>query len=182
MQAPPSDAGWVEAAGALMNDQCWCWGQDVLYPRGNLLLRYGLERIALPTPGGRTAGYTCSINDGGGVWLRGSGVLYSRGPGAGILLGRYDLRPRVTTPDALPLETWIENGFAGFPFAAASERGVEVARLLVPEACAWIADYEHWIVETVGVEHREACLQRWPNRQTPADEFEMRWRALGLAF
>ena len=182
MQAPPSDAGWLEAAEALMNDQCWCWGQDVLYPRDNLLIRYGLERIGLPGPNGRTAGYTCSINDDGGVWLRGSGVLYSPGSGAGILLGRFDMRPRVTTPDLPPLETWLADGFGPFPLAAASERGVETARLLVPEVCAWIADYEHWIVETVGVEHREQCLQRWPKRQTPAEEFAQRWSALGRGF
>ncbi|MDE2933479.1 MAG: hypothetical protein OXS47_06370 [Chloroflexota bacterium] len=182
LQAPPNEAGWVEAAQSLMNDQCWCWGQDVLYPRGNLLIGYGLERIAQQGPNGRTAGYTCSINDHGGVWLRGSGVLYSPGSGAGILLGRFDMRPRVTTPDAPPLETWIAGGFTPFPFAAASERGSEAARLLVPEVCAWIADYEHWIMETVGVDHREHCLQRWPKRQTPAGEFERRWRALGRGY
>lgn len=165
-----------------MDDQCWCWGQDVLYPRGNLLIRYGLERIALPGPGGRTPGYAGSISDDGGVWLRGAGVLYSRRSGEGILLGRFDMRPRVAPLDALPLETWLKSGFAAFPFAAASERGIEMARLLVPEVCAWIAAYEHWIVETVGVEHREQCLQRWPKRQTPAGEFALRWRALGRGF
>ncbi len=182
MQAPPIDAGWVEAAGALMNDQCWCWGQDVLYPRGNLLIRYGLERTGVPGPGGRTAGYTRSIDDGGIVCLRGSGVLYAPGSGAGIVLGRFDVRPRLATGDDPPVERWIEKGFAAFPFAVASERGIETARRLVPELCAWIADYEHWIAETAGVEHREACLQRWPKRSTPAGEFAQRWSALGLAF
>lgn len=182
LQAPPSDGAWLEAAQSLMNDECWCWGQDVLYPDGNLLIRYGLERIAQAGPGGRTAGYTCSINDGGGVWLRGSGVLYCRDSSAGILLGRFDMRPRVTDGDAPPIESWLEAGGDAFPLAAASERGREAACLLVPEACAWIADYEHWIVETVGVEHREQCLQRWPKRETPAGEFALRWRALGRGF
>ena len=50
-----------------MHDQCWGWGQDVLYAAGNLLIRYGLERIAALGPDGRTAGYTCSINGGGGI-------------------------------------------------------------------------------------------------------------------
>ena len=182
MQAPPSDPGWAEAAGALMNDQCWCWGQDVLYPRGNLLIRYGLERVAGQGPRGRSGVYTRSINDRGGVWLRGAGVFYSRGSGAGVFLGRYDVRPRVIACDAPPLEKWSEQGLGAFPFAGESEQGIEMARRLVPELCAWIADYERWIAETVGVEHREGCLQRWPKRQTPAGEFEMRWRALGLAF
>ena len=181
MQAPSIDAGWVEAAGALMNDQCWCWGQDVLYARGNLLIRYGLERIAAPGPGGRTAGYTRSIDDGGSVCLRGSGVLYSSG-GAGILLGRFDVLPRLATGDAPPLDRWIEKGLEAFPLAAASEEGIAAACLLVPELCAWIADYEIWIAETVGVEHRERCLERWPKRTTPAGEFTQHWSALGRAF
>lgn len=182
MQAASIDPGWVEAAQALMSDQCWCWGQDVLYPRGNLLIRYGLERIAVPGPGGRTAGYTRSIDDGGGVWLRGSGVLYSRGSGGGILLGRFDTSPRLATGDDPPLERWIEKGLSAFPLAAASGEGMAAARRLVPEACSWIADYELWIAETVGVEHRERCLERWPKRATPAGEFTQRWRALGRGF
>ncbi len=181
-QAPPSDAGWAEAAAPLMNDQCWCWGQDVLYPRGNLLIRYGLERIEGRGPGGRSVGYTCSINNRGGVWLRGAGVFYSRGSGAGVFLGRYDVRPRVIAGDDPPLEQWSEQGLGAFPFAVASDEGFEAACLLVPEVCAWIADYEHWITETVGVEHREQCLQRWPKRETPAGEFAQRWRALGRGF
>ena len=181
-QAPPSDAGWVEAAGPLMNDQCWCWGQDVVYPRGNLLVRYGLERVAGRGQGGRSAVYTGSINDRGGVWLRGAGVFYSRGSGAGVVLGRYDVRPRVITCDAPPLEKWSEQGLGVFPLAVASDEGIEAACLLVPEVCDWIADYELWIAETVGIEHREQCLQRWPKRETPAGEFAQRWRALGHAF
>jgi len=181
LQALSVDAGWVEAAEALMNDQCWCWGQDVLYPRGNLLIRYGLERIATPGPGGKTAGYTRSIDDGGSVSLRGSGVLYSRG-GAGIVLGRFDVLPRLATGDAPPLDRWIEKGLSAFPLAAASGEGMAAACRLVPELCAWIAAYELWIAETVGLEHREACLQRWPKRTTPAGEFAQRWSALGRAF
>ena len=172
----------MEAAGPLMNDQCWCWGQDVLYARGNLLVRYGLERVAGRGAGGRSAVYAGSINDRGGVWLRGAGVFYSRGSGAGIFLGRYDVRPRVIACDAPPLEKWSEQGLGAFPLAVESEQGIEEAGLLVPEVCAWIADYELWIAETAGVEHREQCLQRWPKRATPAGEFAQRWRALGHAF
>lgn len=182
LQAPPGDARWTETAGALMNDQCWCWGQDVIYPGGNLLVRYGLERIAGQGPGGRSVGYTRPINGRGGIWLRGAGVFYSRGSGAGIVLGRYDVRPRVIACDTAPLEQWSEQGLGAFPLAEASEQGIEAASLLVPEACAWIGDYERWIVETVGVEHREQCLDRWPKRQTPPGEFALRWHALGRSF
>ncbi|MXZ62072.1 MAG: hypothetical protein F4Y98_00270 [Chloroflexi bacterium] len=179
---PPSDDRWIETAEALMHDECWCWGQDVLYPDGNLLIRYGLERTAALGADGRTAGYTGSINDRGGVWLRGAGVFYSSGSGSGIFLGRYDMRPRVITRDAPPLDTWIERGLDAFPLATASEQGIATACLLVPEACAWIAAYEHWITEAVGVEHREECLERWARGETPAGEFAQRWDALGRGF
>ena len=182
LQAPTSYAGWLEAAEVLMHDQCWCWGQDVLYPPGNLLIRYGLERLPAQGPDGRTAGYTCSINDGGGIWLRGAVLFYSRGCGSGIFLGRYDMRPRMITYDAPPLDTWIQKGLDVFPLAVASERGTEAACLLVPEACAWIANYERWITETVGVAHREQCLERWRQRETPAGEFAQRWSALGRGY
>ena len=97
----------MEAAGPLMNDQCWCWGQDVLYARGNLLVRYGLERVAGRGAGGRSAVYTGSINDRGGVWLRGAGVFYSRGSGAGIFLGPVRRAPAsdpVRRPSARKME------------------------------------------------------------------------------
>ena len=180
--APPSDAGWLEAAETLMHDQCWCWGQDVLYAPGNLLIRYGLERIPSRGPDGRTVGYTCSINDRGGIWLRGAGVFYSQGCGSGIFLGRYDMRPRMIACDTPPLDTWIQKGLDAFPLAVASEQGIATACLLVPEACAWIAAYERWITDAVGVEHREQCLERWQQRETPAGEFAARWHALGRGF
>ena len=165
-----------------MHDQAWCWGQDVRYPCGNLLIRYGLERLARLGPDGRTAGYTCSINDHGGVWLRGSGMFYSRGGGAGIFLGRYDMRPRMITCDAPPLDTWMMEGLDAFPLAEASQRGIAEACLLVPEACAWIAAYERWITEAFGIAHREQCLRGWGQRETPAGEFAQRWSALGRGF
>lgn len=181
-QESPSDQDWLKTAQALMNDQCWCWGQDVLYPRGNLLIRYGLERIPGQGADGRTVGYTASLDDRGGVWLRGSGMFYSGGSGAGVFLGRFDMRPRMVACDTPPIEQWTKQGLTAFPLAETSEEGSAAACLLVPEACAWIAAYELWIEEAVGVAHREDCLDRWKRRQTPADEFARRWRALGLEF
>lgn len=182
LQAPPSDSDWLEAAEALMNDQCWCWGQDVLSPAGNLLIRYGLERLDARGPDGRTAGYTRSINDRGGVWLRGAGVFYSSGCGTGIFLGRYDMRPRMIACDAPPLDAWMDQGLDAFPLAVASGGGMAEACILVREACAWIAAYERWITDAVGVAHRERCLQRWRQRETPAGEFAQRWSALGRGY
>ncbi|HVF09872.1 MAG TPA: hypothetical protein VNA16_03670 [Abditibacteriaceae bacterium] len=42
-------SGRARALGKrLLAQQCWCWGQDVRYVEGNLLLRYGFERRRAP--------------------------------------------------------------------------------------------------------------------------------------
>ncbi|MXW35917.1 MAG: hypothetical protein F4Z60_10595, partial [Chloroflexi bacterium] len=61
-------------------------------------------------------------------------MFYSSGCGAGIFLGRYDMRPRMIACDAPPLDTWLRQGLDAFPLAVMSERGTEAACRLVPEA------------------------------------------------
>ncbi len=181
------DPVWLQRAESLMNDQCWCWGRDVRYARGNLLVRYGLRRLPDRGPDGHTIGYRGQLPDGSGVWLRGAGMLFeppslrldSASPGPGVLFGRFDMRPRVVAPSSDILERWIWEGVDAFPLArlSAPSRALEMAE----RALRWIADYEDWITANADPRHRARCLAAWPQRANPPFEFPQRWRDLAGA-
>ncbi len=169
-------------AADLLNQQMWCWGQDIEFPGGNLLVRRGLQRIE-SEPGSRVASiYRQDVTSTARIVLRGFGVFYGDDRWGGLFLRRYGFSPQLTPAPDLPRPAWtvddlpqlIEPGDSDF---ARSQR-------LLLELMEWIRRYEVWIVETIGVEYRRSSLAPWISKEhvvTRAEEMASAWRLLGMA-
>lgn len=136
---------------ALLHQQCWLWGQDIKRGEGNLLLRRGFTRLRPPEGTHGSSQYSLSLEDGTQIRLWGFGLFF--GGEAGIFVNRFDFTPR----KARLAQCWqgIEE-MTDLPRACLDDS--------LPTALRWIGGYEAWVLASLGVAHRRACLASWPER------------------
>lgn len=164
----------------LLNQQCWCWGQDVLRKQGNWLLHLGFERLAAESDLKEHGSiYQRQIAGGGTVLLRGFGVLLGHRDRGGVFLPRFDPAPVYSSewpPTPLPwriasLSQWAE------PAA----EGREQCEALLVELLSWISNYEQQVNEQLGAAYREQTLRKWDGGLTaviPGRQYAAEWRSL----
>ena len=164
----------------LLNQQCWCWGQDVLRKQGNWLLHLGFERIAAESDLKEHGSiYQRQIAGGYTVLLRGFGVLLGRGDQGGVFLPRFDPAPVYCAqwpPTTLP---WRIASLSHWTEPAAERR--EPCEALLFELLHWICHYEHQVHEQLGVAYRNQTLQKWDGGLTaviPGREYATAWQSL----
>ena len=156
----------------LLNQQCWCWGCDIRHSAGNLLLDYGCERVRPPERRQGSSVYTWR-DSSTTVVLWGWGLWYSRGGPQQLYLARYDVRPQLMELLQPPSTVWAMDDLpeARLP----QEHEQQQAGALLCGACRWIVAYERWIHQTVGIDYRAECLQRWNKRSMGAIELCEHW-------
>ena len=194
-RVPPKS---IREGKLLLDQQCWCWGQDIRHPEGNLLLKHGfvrerhesdkalsryriavslpplVPRAPLPIMGeGKTNPLTPSLPLSGGEGAGGrEGILWAFGLFYdGLWLLRQDFKIRLATSE-LPPDIWTVRD-APIHYPATEEEG-ERLREKLRAACLWIAEYEDktpraWRAET---------LRCWDKKSIPAGEQARRWRNL----
>lgn len=87
----------LNQAIALLSQQCWCWGRDILRPQGNWLLETGFERFRPPEKyRDRGSVYQMLLPDDRLIILRGFGVLFGQIEFGGVYLPRFEFTPRYT--------------------------------------------------------------------------------------
>lgn len=162
-------------ATSLFDQQLWCWGRDIERPEGNVLLDLGMSRYRSPEPGCSTL-YKAVLAGDAEVWLWGFGLLY-RDPGVGcVFLRRYGFDPLLV---ARPLEHPVHRPEDIVPLVRPTGPGWTAAERLVQDAAHWIAGYEHWIAENLGIEYRRSVLNaRDKPPIVPADEMAASWERL----
>ncbi len=138
----------VRRGRALLNQQCWLWGRDVLCSRGNLLCAFGFTRLRAPQGVPASSQYTLERPDGVRVRLWGFGLYF--GGLEGIYLNRFAFTPKRA------------------PFRPDWQSREEMEALppcrdllLLTRAAAWVAEYERWILREAGSPHREEALRSW---------------------
>lgn len=174
-------------AAKLLDQQFWCWGQDIVRPRTNALRDFGFVRHAPSRKRPREIGHYVLaqftsptinpvLNRKIGLW--GSGLFYGESRHAAIYIRRYTF-----APVAMELLCPIENidGPDDFPHPHIVENLPNVLDLL-ENLCQWIAHYEDWVQTHVGVEHREYCLSKWKKRVSTASEIVPAWWQLASVF
>ncbi len=97
--------------GRLMEQQVWCWGRDVEYPDGNLLMQYGFERHRDSDTADRSTCYRLDHDDLH-ICLWGFGMFFGSRELGGLYLDRFDFCPtwapveslssQIHWPDELP--------------------------------------------------------------------------------
>lgn len=152
---------------ALLNQQCWLWGQDCRREEGNLLLAHGFERMRAADGSSASSQYTLLLCEGRYVRLWGFGMFYG-GDSEGIYLNRFEFLPRVVRVEG---DRWHGVG---------ELRGVGVAgdTMLLQEAVRWMAGYERWVVGEYGVGYRRACLSGWKKRHVAPELLAAAWEGL----
>jgi hypothetical protein len=140
---------------SLMDQQLWCWGQDIEHPSGNLLLEYGFARTRPPAGQKACSQYSLALNDDAELRLWGYGIAlvtpaeccyFSRAAFSPALL-KSKLGAAIFSSDDLPPLKYALS-------MAEKQRCQGYFTTVLRE----IADYESWVEDRLGVEYRETIL------------------------
>ncbi|MEM8783129.1 MAG: hypothetical protein AAGE65_09775 [Planctomycetota bacterium] len=166
-------------AADLMHQQCWCWGQDVASAE-NLLLRFGFERHRSPEGPGGTR-YELA-GDGMHVALWGFGMWLCLPSGEQGYFARY--RRGVWL---LPRSFELSGVHSGRQIEPHLRRPMHLgeyadARKLGTTAALWCGQYERWVVETEGLEHRQRTLAKWKHAVAESHEMVAAWQRVRASY
>lgn len=164
-------------AARLLDQQLWCFGQDIRRAEGNVLTGLGMCR-ARPVNGKTFSTlYMARLPGGRSLWLWAFGVLL-RDPQLGaVWIKRYGFDPMlVANPPESPFHSPEELGARIRPVGAAQKERV---RQLVQALAGWMARYEHWVGENLGAKYRQATLLGKPTpAEVPAREMAAAWERI----
>jgi len=144
-------------AETLLDQQFWCWGQDIRHPGGNLLLDYGFDRRRPPAGQRGSSAYTLSPAPGRTLVLWGFGLSYADAGVGALFLPRYGFAPRVGDAAGAPSTAWALEHLP--PLHVPTGRGErERAARVLTALTGWVAAYEEWVAATHGLPYRAHCL------------------------
>lgn len=134
----------------------WCLGRDVSHPQGNLLLRCGLTRERPPEGARGNSVYTAVLPGGGSLKLWGFGVLCDGGEDA-VFMARDGFTPRMVDTARVQWPVFDAEGLrdAWAPRTFREQRGCRATVVMLAE---WLARYEQWVADGVGLSWRGACF------------------------
>lgn len=160
-----------------MEQQLWCWGRDVEFPDGNLLMQFGFERHRYRGSDDRSTCYRLDREEHH-VCMWGFGMFFGRRDLGGLYLGRFDFRPGWAPVESLSLAIHRSSELPAF----ARPRGRaqwQQAHQLWESLMQWIAGYERWVRSTAGIAYRRECVDTWLRPFVRADRIAPAWRFLG---
>lgn len=140
----------------LLDQQLWCFGQDIRRNEGNLLCQLGMCRIRPPRTGAQSTLYQARIRGAASLSLWGFGVLLADTSGNALWIKRYTFNPLLLEAQpSVPVHTARELGTMRRPV---SRTDMAVAGALVRDLAEWMATYEHWVAENLGARYRQESL------------------------
>ncbi len=163
---------------ALLNQQMWLWGQDILAPAGNMLYAYGFTHTRPPAGIKGSSMYVQSWDEGQ-VALWGFGFCFglAAGPTAvsTLYLKRYQFAPRLGPP---PGPFWEPDEWPHLP-RPQSAAACEQLRQALVAALHWLSQYEAWVLTTAGSDYRQKALAAWSHKPVqPATEMAEGWQGV----
>lgn len=164
-------------AALLLDQQLWCWGQDVRYPAGNILMRFGFQRERPPDPASGCSAYRLFPFSGGQIVLWGFGLFFGQEAYGGLFLRRQQFLPLWTPLATLPTMFWEPEHVPELRVPRTLAECVCTRRLLTA-ALQGIACYEQWVLDTLGLDYRNHCLSAWHNTTVPAEAVSDEWARL----
>lgn len=153
----------VQQAATLMNEQCWCWGKDIRYGEGNLLLTYGFRRDRAPSPNMGSNMYSLHLSPTQVVVLWGWGLFYGEASRGAVFIGRNGFAPLLTLAPTIPTPIFSSGDLPSLRIPT-TETEYQLTGYLTGTALRWVAGYEAWISPIAGESHRLACLAEWRKR------------------
>jgi hypothetical protein len=169
----------VKRGGTLLHQQCWCWGQDIRSPRGNLLMTHGFERRRPPSAdAGQATCYVLHTSTHATVRLWGFGLAYTPQQGTAVFSGRYRFAPTPLTCPSVMHDVWSG---AGMPDAIPATAIASPTWWTMVAAMRWMATYERWIPAAAGDGWRAATTKGWREAAVPGDALGPAWDELAEA-
>ena len=159
-----------------MEQQLWCWGRDVEFSDGNLLMDFGFERHRDQGIVERSTCYRLD-NDELHVCMWGFGLFFGRRELGGIYIHRFDFSPKWAPIESLALAIHWPAELPVFVRPSGQDQWRR-ARILLKALTHWIACYETWVRDTVGVAYRRDCVETWLRPFVRADRMSLAWRFL----
>lgn len=175
MQWPDQFRPWCQV---LLHQQCWCWGQDIRHPEGNLLLAYGFQRVRPPASIQGSTRYQVRISARSTVTLWGFGLYYARCGRGGVFLNRYECIPRFCHMAGFLENVWTKDALPFSCSAQCASFGDPDVNYLVAKAVEWVASYEDWVIGNFGVAYRRAVLKEWHEAALLPERVPEEWRRL----
>lgn len=164
----------------LLTQQCWCWGWDVRYAEGNLLLRYGFDRQRPPQNESGATTYSLRLLPDRFIALWGFGMWYGDARGA-IYIGRFNFEAKYFPQSQLPVSVWTPPQIEALHQEMSTRMDVSQWRLiceLLQDALRWVGDYEQWLLANSGLEYRRNCLEAWSQKFVPPEQMVPAWQQL----
>lgn len=158
----------------LLHHQCWCWGRDVHYSAGNLLIRRGFMRHGVPDRETGSNAYLLQLNERSTIVLWGFGVLFGDFEQSGIFLPRYQFVPRLLSAARVKLPLWKKEQLPPTRQPRTAEE-IFLTLTLTAGLLRFIVDYEMWIKNECGREWRRNCLRNWENTVLNQTEINRGW-------
>ncbi len=164
-------------AEKLLSQQLWCFGRDIRHESGNLLQRYGFERIRPPRRDRH--GSTCYRldQDGQHIALWGFGVFFGHRRWGGIYVNRFDFRPAWAAVESISLGIHSPASLPSFSRPRGRMQWGRAHRLC-RGLMRWFADYEQWVWKEVGLDYRDSCVASWLAPHVSASRMPTAWRLL----
>lgn len=160
-----------------LDQQMWCWGRDIQWTTGNLLLNYGFKRIPSPDPRFHSR-YEWAGN-GVHLALWGFGVWFGRSELGSIFLKRFDFRPLYSDQQHAP-DIWKPESLSD-GFRAVQPASAGTISSLLTALMHTVAAYETWTLVRMGEPSRLRILEAWPDRRrgcTPPAVVPAEWERL----
>ena len=161
----------------LLDQQLWCWGQDICRAEGNALLTYGFTKHRPPEGKHGSTAYEWRGSDRSRVILWGFGFFYGDGDRGGLFLQRYKFAPKQTAGVDFSLPIWKSEQLPELTHPCDVEAWCRVFNLLT-QGLTWIGDYEQWIISEYGLDYRQRCTDAWKKKRIPAHEMAAKWHEL----
>ncbi len=161
----------------LLHQQCWCWGQDIRRQGGNLLLEYGFERHGMPEEAQGCTVYRLRLPGRRVLLLWGFGFFFGQTGLGGLIVGRYEFRPRLS-PRAHPsMPVWRPEQIPG-RLLPQSDADFARALALLAQGMRAISEYESWVAREIGLPYRRRLIVEWDRDYIPAEGVAETWLAM----
>ena len=164
-------------AAALLNQQFWCWGQDVRRPEGNLLARYGFNREGKPETISGSSAYHLYDRSSARCHIMGLGLFWGDAGERGLLLRRVGWEPHMVASGARLCGVWNVEQMSQTRSPCTATDVVRCNGLLA-DALSWIAQYETRVAKICGIAYREQCVAGWRKQRIAAGDMATMWTHL----
>lgn len=178
--AVPTSTDFRLVGRALLEQQLWCFGQDVLHGEGNALIRYGMQRTPPPAKFRDVPGIYSWQQGSCEVVLRGFGIGYSDRRIGTIFLGRGGFSPSLMPANCDLQQAWVVTD-VGTLRLPRRESELQCVWQLCADCCRWLASYERWVRRTLGPSYRQEAIARRGSRSSrwvEARKMAATWRAI----